>query len=223
MQPPPTEAALIDRADSLVGHTVGTLADSLGRPCPPDLRRHKGFVGDLVEAALGAPAAPQAGPDFPRLGVELKTIPVDPQGAPTASTWVCTAPIFDLDPGPWHTSAVARRLARVLFVPVEAAGPLPHRRLGVPILWSPTAAQEAVLRRDWDALSELLADGAVWQWRAHHGAALQLRPKAATSRDRVEVLDQDGELVETVPLGFYLRRAFTAEILAVEPAVLPPG
>jgi DNA mismatch repair protein MutH len=222
LPPPATEAALIDRADALAGATVGALCDSLGLPCPADLRRHKGFIGDLVEAALGAPGGSASAPDFPALGVELKTIPVRPDGAPRGSTWVCTAPLFALDPGPWRDSAVCTRLARVLFVPVLGDGPPATRRFGVPVLWSPSADQEAVLAADWDTLTDLLVERAVSQWTADHGVALQLRPKAASSRHRVEVLDQDGDLVETVPLGFYLRRSFTAEILATEPRLLRP-
>lgn len=210
---PTSEAELLQRADSLVGATVGQLADSLGRTAPPDLRRHKGFVGQLVEQALGAVAGSRSEPDFPHLGIELKTVPVDAFGRPAQSTWVCTAPVGALDPPPWWTSPVRGRLARVLWVPVCDRGPLPERRFRVPVLWSPTAQQEETLLADYTCLTELLAEGEVWQWTARHGAALQLRPKAATSRDRIEVTDAEGDLVETVPLGFYLRRSFTAAIL----------
>jgi DNA mismatch repair protein MutH len=221
VQPPTTEAELIDRADALAGSTVGMLADSLGVACPPNTRRHKGFIGQLVERALGAPGGSASEPDFPALGIECKTIPVRPNGTPNASTWVCTAPIHSFDPGPWRGSIVQKRLARVLFVPVVGDGPPADRRLAVPVLWTPTADQEAMLAADWHTLTELLVDRAVWQWRAQHGQALQLRPKAATSSNRVEIIDADGDLVETVPLGFYLRRSFTTEILAAESHLLP--
>lgn len=213
MTPPPTEAALLQRADALVGATVGELADSLGLVAPPDLRRHKGFVGQLVERALGAAAGSRSEPDFPHLGIELKTTPVNSAGAPLQSTWVCTAPVGSFAPPTWWDSPLRRRLARVLWVPVDGSGPLPHRRFRVPVLWSPNPEQEETLLRDYTFLIDLLAGGEVWQWTARHGEALQLRPKAATSRDRIEITDADGEVVETVPLGFYLRRRFTAGVL----------
>lgn len=211
---PSSEAALLQRADALVGSKVGELADSLGREAPRDLRRHKGFVGQLVEHALGAVAGSRSEPDFPHLGIELKTVPVDAARRPTQSTWVCTAPVGVLDPPPWWRSPVRARLARVLWVPVASQGPVPERTFGVPVLWSPTPQQEETLLADYTSLTELLAEGEVWQWTARHGVALQLRPKAASSRDRIEVTDAEGDLVETVPLGFYLRRSFTAAILS---------
>jgi DNA mismatch repair protein MutH len=211
---PATEAALLQRADALVGATVGELAASLGRTAPRDLRRHKGFVGQLVEQALGAVAGSRSEPDFPHLGIELKTVPVDPAGRPVQSTWVCTAPVGSLAPPRWWSSPVRARLARVLWQPVEGWGVVPDRTFGIPVLWSPTPEQEEILFQDYTTLTELLADGEVWQWTARHGVALQLRPKAASSRDRIEVTDAEGEIVETVPLGFYLRRSFTTSVLS---------
>ena len=221
MRPPRTEVELIQRADALAGRRVGRIARQAGTTCPPDLRRHKGFIGELLERALGATAGARSEPDFPHLGVELKTIPVDAAGRPRQSTWVCTAPVFTLDPGPWSTSLLRRRLARVLWIPIVGDGPPAERGVGVPILWSPDPDEEQVLAQDWGQLTQLIADGEVWQWSAHHGEALQLRPKAASSSDRVEITDADGDLVETVPLGFYLRRGFTAGILAREPSLVP--
>lgn len=216
--PPRDEVALIQRADAMVGHSLGSIAAGLGIPVPPHLRRHKGWIGDLAEAALGADPKAGAGPDFPDLGIELKTVPLAPSGRPKESTWVCACPMDTPVLGPWEGSPVQAKLAQVLWLPILGDGPPANRTVGVPLLWSPSFEQETVLRHDWTVLSELVGEGEVWQWTAHHGEALQLRPKAAKSANWVWVTDQEGEWVRTTPLGFYLRARFTAGVLAAEGA-----
>lgn len=214
--PPRSEDELLARADALAGRRFAWIAAGLGRAVPDDLTRHKGWVGQLVEHALGGAAGSSAGPDFPRLGIELKTIPVDAQGVPRETTFVCTATLRELGDQPWGDSPVRKKLARVLWVPVEAAPdiPLARRRVGAPYLWSPSPEEDAALAADWDELSGLVADGFVESITAHRGAWLQIRPKAANSRKRTWAEDDDGDLVRTLPRGFYLRRDFTARLLA---------
>ena len=79
---PRTEAELLARARKLAGYTVADLALQLDRPLPSELSRAKGLVGDLVECVLGADRAAGSAPDFPALGIELKTVPVTPALVP---------------------------------------------------------------------------------------------------------------------------------------------
>lgn len=214
--PPNTEAALLDAAQGLAGRSLAYLAEGLGRPVPADLRRHKGWVGQLIEAALGCVAGSAAGPDFPRLGIELKTIPIDAEGVPRETTFVCTAPLMALGQLSWTESPVRKKLARVLWIPVEAdpALPLARRRVGSPCLWSPSPEEDARLQADWDELSGLVADGFVESITAHRGHWLQIRPKAANRRQRTWGADDEGDPIRTLPRGFYLRRDFTSALLA---------
>lgn len=213
---------LLQRADVLAGRPLAEIAGALQVGVPPDLRHHKGWVGDLIERALGAPGGGKAGPDFEHLGIELKTIPVDPRGRPSESTWVCAAPMEAAALGAWLDSPVRAKLARVLWIPILGKGSPGGRKIGAPLIWSPSAEQEETLAQDWESLAELIAEGEVWQWKARHGEALQLRPKAARGDDWIWVVDSDGESVRTVPLGFYLRAGFTAQILAGESRLLDP-
>jgi len=91
--PPDSTAELLHRAHALAGLTLTELADELRQSLPVDLRRDKGTVGQLIELALGASAGSRAEPDFPHLAVELKTLPVDRNGKPLESTYVCVAPM----------------------------------------------------------------------------------------------------------------------------------
>lgn len=213
---PTSEAELLARAEAIAGRKLGRVADALGRATPPDLTRHKGWVGQLIEHALGCTAGSHAGPDFPQLGIELKTVPVDDAGVPRETTFVCTAPLRDLGELPWQDSPVRKKLCRVLWVPIQAAPerPLAERRIGVPYLWSPSPEEDAALRADWEELSGLVADGFVESITAHRGRWLQIRPKAANNRQRTWAEDDDGDPIRTLPRGFYLRRDFTAGLLA---------
>jgi len=214
--PPESEAELFERARGLAGRSLGEVSAELGIACPDTLKRAKGFVGMLLERALGATAGSKDVPDFPDLGVELKSLPVDREGKPRESTFVCTMPLSDVAEMQWLGSRVQRKLARVLFVPVEATPEvaIAARRIGGPILWTASAEEEAALRRDWDELAGLVGAGHVESVTAHLGEYLQVRPKAAHSRVRTLAPGGDDGLVSVNPKGFYLRTKFTAAIVA---------
>jgi DNA mismatch repair protein MutH len=210
--PPRTEAELAARAEALAGRTLAELAAEHGMVLPADPRRSKGWAGQLLEIALGATAASRAEPDFPHLGVELKTVPVDRRGRPAESTYVCTAPLDPGALGTWETSWVRRKLLRVLWVPLADVDG--ERVIGAPVLWSPGEADDAVLRADFEELAALIAEGALWQIDGRRGVALHLRPKAADGEPAAWALDEDAGWVKQTARGFYLRPSFTHDLLA---------
>ena len=214
--PPKTEQELLARARALAGLSVGALARRLDQALRADVVRTKGRVGELVERALGATAGTLDHPDFPHLGVELKTIPVDARGRVRESTHVCYLSLDEVELDEWEDSRVWRKLRRVLWVPVEAstAGPLAGRRLGQPVLWSPDDQQLALIRGDWMDLVGRIAVGGIEEITAHMGQVLQIRPKARDSSVTTEVMGPEGEVLSTVPRGFYLRARFTERILS---------
>lgn len=216
MKPPETEAELVARAGELAGLPLSELARRLGAEVPLDLRRAKGFVGGLLERALGASAGSRALPDFPELGVELKTLPVDRGGVPVESTFVCTIPLTEIGQVEWADSRVRRKLAKVLWVPVEGerAIAVAERRIGQALLYRLPPEDEAVLRADWEELAGFIGRGHVEELSGHLGKYLQIRPKAAHSRARRLGFDADGAPFAALPRGFYLRPTFTGAVLA---------
>ena len=164
---------------------------------------------------LGASAGNLSEPDFQLIGVELKTLPMGASGKPKESTYVCTVPLTDTAGLTWETSTVKRKLNRVLWLPVEAAPnlPLAQRRFGSAILWSPDARQEAVLRDDWQELTDMIGMGELDRISSHYGRYLQIRPKAANARALGQAYDEEGLPAATLPRGFYLRTSFTRQIL----------
>lgn len=203
------------RAEALAGRTLGEIAEALAVSLDGPAVRTKGRAGQLIERALGAAAGSAAVPDFPHLGVELKTVPVDADGAPRESTFVCAIAMAEADAADWDRSTVRAKLAHVLFVPIEAGGALVMRRIGPPRFFRPTMAQEAILRADFEELVGMIGAGGADGVTAHRGTWLQVRPKAADGRVRTWAPDGEGGWMETGPRGFYLRRTFVAEILGI--------
>ena len=212
---PKNETELLHRAKSIAGLTLGELAQELGVSIPPDLKRDKGWVGQLIEIALGAKAGSKPEQDFAHLGIELKTIPINANGFPLETTFVSLAPLIQNSGVTWESSHVKHKLSRVLWIPVQGERqiPLAERFIGTPILWQPNAEQENRLRRDWEELMDYIVLGKLHQINATYGEVLQLRPKGANNRARAKGVNAKGEIIDTLPLGFYLRKTFTAEIL----------
>ena len=212
---PQTLEQLLSQAQSIAGLTFGELADELHIPVPPDLKRDKGWVGMLLERALGATAGSKAEQDFSHLGVELKTLPINAEGYPLETTFVSLAPLVQNSGVKWENSHVRHKLSCVLWMPIEGSRhiPLRERHIGAPILWKPTAEQERQLKQDWEELMDLIVLGKLDKITARIGEVMQLRPKGANSRSVTKGIGKNGEIIDTLPLGFYLRKEFTAKIL----------
>ena len=93
--PPSNTQELLDRASQLCGCSLQQIANHMSCPVPIDTTYAKGWVGQLIEQALGASAGALPEPDFVTLGIELKTLPVDQNYKPRESTYVC---VVQLDP-----------------------------------------------------------------------------------------------------------------------------
>lgn len=213
--PPKTEHELMQRAESIIARSFSSLASQAGIPVPENLKREKGWVGQLLEWHLGAESGSKAQPDFAHLGIELKTIPIGFNGKPLETTFVSVAPLTGVNGLTWENSHVKHKLSKVLWIPVEGEReiPLGDRRIGRPILWSPSQQEELQLKQDWEELMEFIVLGKVEQITAKHGEVMQLRPKAANSKVVTEAYSANGQPIKTLPRGFYLRTQFTANIL----------
>lgn len=212
---PKNEKELLNRAQNLAGMTLGEIAQSINVVAPKDLKRDKGWVGLLLEQVLGASAGSRPEPDFPHLGIELKSLPINFQGKPLETTFVCVAPLTGLIGAQWQTSHIRNKLARVLWVPVVSQREIPiaQRVVGMPFIWSPSADEEQLLALDWQELTDMIVLGEVEKIHGKHGQVLQLRPKAANSHAKTKAFNRHGEPFETLPRGFYLKTCFTQALL----------
>ena len=214
---PTSIAELISRADSLAGQSLENLAKQYKQQIPPNLLHSKGWIGQFIEYILGATAGNQAAVDFPNLGIELKTIPLDTSYQPIESTYVCTSPL-KITTVNWLESWVYKKLKHVLWVPivVEKNQPIGLRKIATPFLWQANEQQLQVLQQDWEELMEFVQLGEIESLSAKYGKYLHIRPKAANSQILTCITNTQGEQIYTVPKGFYLRSKFTAELLKQE-------
>lgn len=213
--PPQTEDELMLRCQHLSGKTLGMLAAELAVIVPDNLLRHKGWVGNLLELYLGAEAGNKAEPDFVGLGIEMKTLPLNALGQPKESTYVCTVSMNQTGELSWQDSWIRRKLAHVLWVPVEADSgiPLAERYVGNAWLWQLNEEQDAILKRDWEELMDRIVLGEQSEITAKEGEYLQIRPKAANSKVLVNGISSSGSNERINPKGFYLRAVFTRQLL----------
>jgi DNA mismatch repair protein MutH len=223
MSIPSSEQALLKKVQSLAGLTLAEVANEAGIEIPKDLKRNKGWVGLLLEHVLGATASSRPEPDFPHLGIELKSLPINNQGKPLETTFVSVAPLVGLVGINWKNSWVRRKLSRVLWVPIicknlnnppnEQNIPLAQRQIGSAFIWSPSVEEDHLLAMDWQELTDMIALGNVENIHGKHGQVLQLRPKAANSKAKTKAFDRHGKPFMTLPRGFYLKIPFTQMIL----------
>ena len=213
--PPRTISELENRMNLLAGLTLGEIADELDVQIPDNFLTEKGWGGQLIEAYLGATAGNLPEPDFQHIGVELKTIPIDEQGKPLETTYVCVAPLTGETGITWRTSTVYKKLKHVLWVPIVSSKSIaiPNRLVAMPFLWQMDEETEQTLQADWQELTDLIVFGQHHKINAKLGQALQLRPKAADSSVRTNAFDEGGNPTIAPPKGFYLRTGFTGQLL----------
>lgn len=206
---------LMQRAAALAGLTLGEIAATASVKVPINFKREKGWTGQLIELCLGASAGSKTQQDFAKLGIELKTIPINDQGEPSETTYVCYAPLTNIAGIEWQTSSVRNKIQKVLWVPIDGRRKVApkDRCIATPFLWSPDLSQNNQLRADWEELMEMIALGQIENITARHGQYLQLRPKAANGDALTEAIGKNGQVIYTRPRGFYLRKEFTIKIL----------
>jgi DNA mismatch repair protein MutH len=212
---PKTEDELLERCQQIEGMTFLQLAKKLSVNLPVVRTKRKGWIGQLIEIALGADCHTRPLPDFQDLSIELKTLPLNHLGKPAESTFVTSISLLNLSQMTWENSSVYKKLKRVLWVLVEGEPSIPYgaRRIGAAKLWSPNNKQLALLKSDWQELTTQLLLGQLETIDARFGTALQIRPKAANGKVLCDAFNENGDKIKTLPRGFYLRTSFTSSVL----------
>ena len=213
---PKNEAELLTRAQNLAGMTLGEIAAMISVEVPKDLKREKGWIGLLLEQVLGASAGSRPEPDFPHLGIELKSLPINYQGKPLETTFVCVAPLTGLVGAQWQTSHIRNKLARVLWIPVisERSIAVAERMVGTAFIWSPSPEEEHLLALDWQELTDMIVLGNVENiFMVDMGKYYNCAQKPLIASAKTQAFNRHGQPFMTLPRGFYLKTAFTQALL----------
>lgn len=215
VDPPLNFQMLEENLSKILGKSIATLATLANMPLPISTTYGKGFTGELIEKHLGASADNLPIPDFPNLGLELKTIPVDASLKALESTFLCHAPLTNIRNLCFENSFLYSKIKRVLFVLVKASRDLAFEDrtvLGY-FFYTPTDEDFAILKSDFNELYEMVKTGQVNSIDARIGQYIQMRPKGANGKALTTCIGPDGSLIYTRPRGFYMRRSFTQELI----------
>lgn len=211
---PQNLAELQQRLELIKGHTLGELAAVIRAQLPGSTLNGKGYAGELIEVMLGAGAKNLSEPDFTKLGIELKTVPVDRDFKPLQSTYICYAPLTDVRSQDfWHSPLYLKlRLCLYVFVLSPRDLPMAQRRIIDYYLHAMPETDLQQVKQDYDELMELVSLGQAQQITAHIGTIIQMRPKAADGKQLTDCVDEEGNLSKTRPRGFYMRRSYTSKL-----------
>lgn len=200
---PKTVAELMHRAQQIEGLTIRELANILKIELPFSLKYAKGFIGQLIEVALGASAEANPIQDFPNLKIELKTIPINYDGKATQTTHVC---IFHHDTfgQSFENSNLYNKLKKILWVPIEGNTEIPftERHIGRAFLWELKEDDLELIKQDWEEIMDFLTTNDITQLSAKIGNQMQIRPS--------------GKIKGVPQYSFYLKTSFTNKILLEE-------
>lgn len=198
---PKTIEQAIQRANNITGMTIAELAKALQIPLPHNPKSAKGFIGQLVEIALGASAGSNPIQDFPSINLELKTIPIKFNGSPAETTHICVAHLNNLCGLSFENSNVYNKIKQVLWVPVEGEKDIPigERHIGQPFLWKMNDEEFKLLKTDFEEILEYIIHNDKENIPASIGEYMQLRP--------ISKVDDKKQY------GFYLRKNFTSMLI----------
>lgn len=209
------EKKLLKKAKKLSGHTIIEILNKKKIKLSNNFYRDKGWIGKFLEKCLGATASNKAKPDFEKINIELKTIPVNRFGIPLQTTFVCMVSLINNIGITWKESTVRNKLRRVLWIPIETNSLIPilNRRIGNPLIWSPNNLEEKKLKKDWEELMEIIVQGKIEEITTKYGTFLQIQIKAINNKSFTTGVGRKGESIMTLPRGFYLKKIFTAHLL----------
>ncbi|MCR5536240.1 MAG: DNA mismatch repair endonuclease MutH [Succinivibrio sp.] len=213
--PPEDFSTLKQRIEGILGRSVAELAKRYQLKVPTSSLKGKGFTGELIEICLGASAQSSPLPDFPHLGVELKTMPISSNFTPLESTFITYAPLMHTAGLKFEESSLYKKLKRVLWIFVLAprSSPLSERKIVGYRFWTPDPQTLRQIQADFEEIYELINCGRIDEISAQLGEIIQLRPKAANGRALTEALGPEGDVIATRPRGFYMRASFTRQLL----------
>jgi DNA mismatch repair protein MutH len=209
---------IINNIQDIEGLTFLQFARMLNLDLPMDLTHAKGWIGQAIEKYLGATAGCLPIPDFPDLNLELKTLPLHQNAKVSESTYVTTLPLLGDFSLIWEQSSCFQKLQQVLWILIEGDKAIPYhqRRIIKGILWQPDALQNEILKRDWETITEMVIQGQVEEIHGGIGEYLHIRPKAADSSMTTQSMNQQGQVIQTLPRGFYLRTQLTNQFIQMQ-------
>lgn len=186
--------------------------------------RGKFGAGMIIEACFGIPPNSSSEPDFPRCGVELKTLPLVKTGSRLRVKERTSISLIDYNQlvgETWETASVRPKLREILFVFVV----MDHEVLGRSRvigsrLWSPDDAVGTLFELDWTTTHDRVAKGEADKLSERDSWALAASRKGAGNVH--DLVSQPRSGTPALRRAFALKPCFTtwafSELLGKRPS-----
>lgn len=212
--------AILAHASRLKGRTLDEILERLG---DPDLARGfregrgKSGAGLIIEACFGIPPNPSSEPDFPRCGIELKTLPLIRTGSGyrvKERTSISMIDYFELVRENWETASVRRKLSSILFVFVVVNRGAPGLSYVLDFqLWSPGETDQALFQLDWTWTHDRVVDGLAHELSEADEWALAASRKGA-GKEKDLVSQPNNREILAQRRAFTLKPTFTSWVFS---------
>ncbi|AAO26762.1 MutH [Buchnera aphidicola str. Bp (Baizongia pistaciae)] len=211
------EKKLFMHAIGLSGYSIREIVSSLDQPVSNSLVRNKGFVGKILELILGVNVLHgYKCIDFPSLGIELKSIPINSSGYPLEPTFICNIPLKNNSLNiTWNNSYFYRKIKKILWIPIigNRVVSFLDKIVGEAFIWTMSSVQEKILKKDWEEFMDLIIIGKVEYISSKHGQVLQVKKKCKNKHVCIKFINYNGCVKFTNPRAFYFRKSFTWSLL----------
>lgn len=211
-----SERTLLMFAQGLCGYSVKEVSEALSEPIPKYLKKNKGFIGILLEKILGSNTTNNKScVDFPSLGIELKSIPINELGYPLEDTCICTVPLTQNTGLMWENSYLYQKIKKILWIAVQGSKKilLQDRLFKKAFIWSPSKYETKIVKSDWEILMDKIVLGEFKKISSTDSNVLYIKNKHRNKFSRIKFTDELGNLQLIKPKAFYFKKRFTKILL----------
>lgn len=210
---------LTHRLDQIVGVPFVELAKHYRKPWTGSASKNKGWGGSMVDFLVGGDAGNDPEPDISRLGIEVKTIPINFKAKVLQPTKVTSLNYVDVWAQGWWESSAFHKLRAVLFVPIVKEDPSQPDGWFIrrPFLWLPSERILGQLQSDYESVRSLIREhqfDRISSAKPPNGQGVHLHPKPAAANSSVRrTVKLDGQEFRVLPRAWMLRETFTQPIV----------
>lgn len=159
-----SEKSIVSYAEQLVGKTIEEIIISSEKNVEVNIK-NKGMIGQLIEE-LWFDQKPNSSPlpDFEKVGIELKVIPLIQQTKKIAvkeRTKVCSIDYKKIIDESWDTSHAKLKLNKILFIYYlyQSKNLLQSKVIKVDLWELKQGTNEIIIRKDWLGVKQNIVDG----------------------------------------------------------------
>lgn len=209
------ENFLLKNAIKISGYSLKELIKKSNFFISNNLKKDKGWIGKFLEKFLGSTSNNKREKDFPTIGIELKTVPINRQGKTLQDSFICMVHPIKGNNVTWEKSYIKYKLQKILWIPVQSDNNIPimKRKICCPFLWSPNILENKILKNDWEEIMEKIFLGKIKNITLQKTMILKILSKGVNKISKTCAINEYGKKIKITPLAFYFKKKFTTELI----------